>query len=185
MTRELRTITLALLTLVIYALINFIQHGAFVFPTPLNPVLFGIISLYLGVLHFKPFKYSFTVLALGFTALLSSSFIQEIILPAEKMHAFYDSMAPDLIKICHSFILVLFAFLQLNKQNLKLAKIMMALFMISYVSIIIFNKEQYLIVAYGFGLISSQLDKRLSPYHLLWNLLVLLEVTVWLNHLLN
>ncbi len=184
MERKERVITGVVLIQVMYTLFMVLSDGAFLFATPLNSILFGVTSLYFGALQFKMQKWSIYFLFLGVVSILSSPLFLEVLLSGEQLAYFFDTALPDLIAFALFVMIILFAGFTLLKQSNSIARILMICFLMIYIGLYATNNTQLLAIPFLFSLISSQLDRQLKPFHLLWILLFIFELMGLINQIL-
>ncbi|MFZ9028994.1 MAG: hypothetical protein ACO2Z9_08260 [Crocinitomicaceae bacterium] len=184
MEREERVIAGVALIQVMYAVFMFLSDGAFIFATPLNSILFGVTAIYFGALQFKAQRWSIYFLFLGVVSVLSSPLFLEVLLSGEQLTYFFSTALPDLIAFTFFVMILLFAGIATLKQNNIIARILMIAFIISYVGLQATNNVHLLAFPFLLSLISSQLDKQLKPFHLLWILLFIFELMGAVNQIL-
>ena len=184
MEREERVVAGVALIQVMYAIFILLSDGAFVFATPLNAILFGVTALYFGALQFREQRWSIYFLFLGVVSVLSSPLFLEVLLSGEQLTYFFRTALPDLIAFTFFVMIILFAGITTLKQSKTSARILMISFIISYIGLHATNNVQLLAIPFTFSLISSQLDKHLKPFHLLWVLLFIFELMGAVNQIL-
>lgn len=184
MEREERVIAGVALIQLMYAIFMLLSDGAFIFATPLNSILFGFTSLYFGALQFQKQKLSVYFLLLGVVSIISSPLFMEVLLSGEQLTYFYSTALPDLISFIFFLMIILFAGLTTLKQSVSSARFLMIAFIISFIGFQATNNIQLLVIPFTFSLISSQLDKQMKPFHLLWILLFIFEFMGAVNQIL-
>lgn len=184
MEREERVIAGVALIQVMYAVFMLLSDGAFIFATPLNSILFGVTALYFGALQFNSQRWSIYFLFLGVVSILSSPLFLEVLLSGEQLTYFFSTSLPDWIAFAFFVMILLFAGITTLKQNNNIARILMIAFIISYIGLQATNNVHFLAIPFLFSLISSQLDKQLKPFHLLWILLFIFELMGAVNQIL-
>lgn len=184
MEREQRVIAGVALIQVMYAIFMLLSDGAFIFATPLNSILFGVTALYFGALQFKAQKWSIYFLFLGVVSVLSSPLFLEVLFSGEQLSYFFSTALPDLIAFTLFVMIILFAGITILKQSKTSARILMISFILLYIGLHATNNVHLLAIPFVFSLISSQLDKQLMPFHLLWILLFIFELMDAINQLL-
>ena len=184
MEREERVIAGVALIQVMYAVFMLLSDGAFIFATPLNSILFGVTALYFGALQFKAQRWSIYFLFLGVVSVLSSPLFLEVLLSGEQLTYFFSTALPDWIAFTFFVLILLFAGITTLKQNNNIARILMISFIISYIGLQATNNVHLLAIPFLLSLISSQLDKQLKSFHLLWILLFIFELMGAVNQIL-
>lgn len=184
MGREERVIAGVSMIQVMYAIFMLLSDGAFIFATPLNSLLFGVTTTYFASLHFKTDRWSIFFLFLGTLSVLSSPLFIETILSAERLHYYYSTPLPDLTQFIYMLMIVSFAGISALKQKKVPARFLMILFIVIYIGLHAMNRIDLLAIPFILSLISSQLDKKLPPFHLLWILLFIFELMGLVNQLL-
>lgn len=184
MNREERVIAGVSMIQVMYAVFMFLSDGAFIFATPLNSLLFGVTAVYFATLNFKSSRWSIFFIFLGILSILISPLFIETILSAERLHYYFNSPLPDLLQFIYLIAIVSFGGITIAKQTSNSAKGIMIVFIVSYIGLQATNRTDLMILPFLFSLISSQLDRKLSPFHLLWILLFIFELLSATNQLL-
>lgn len=102
-----KTITLAILTVFVYAFSIFLQKGAFIFPFPLNELIFLIATIVIALNEFKNSKLISTLfISSAILNLFSSEFYWAIFLNTEQMTWFSKSIITDVLKISYYLFLI-------------------------------------------------------------------------------
>ena len=186
MTREARAIFLGLLTLVVYAVSIFISDGSLVFPFPLNEFIFLIISLQFFWWNRTGNKFAgILTTAAGICAVLSTQFFWTFIYGPENMMDFMEGLTTDYFLIGFYALVLIAGIATMIRQKKGTALLFSALFVMAFISGVFYNYGLLLLLAYGCMIASTQVSKVFAPYHLLWILLFILELTKWLTFYLN
>jgi hypothetical protein len=112
MIREERTVFLTALTFIVYAAIQWIEKGIFLFPFPLNELGLLGVFLYIMITNKSTRIYSFFVYGtILIFKLLSQQFVWSLFLPPEILEVFFDSLWTDIFYICYGLSFVWFTFL--------------------------------------------------------------------------
>jgi hypothetical protein len=118
MSREGKIISIAILTVFLYALGIFFQKGAFIFPFPLNEIIFLFATFSIGYTNFKTEKVLFSVfLCLGICHLFSNEFYYAIVLDTEAMQNLSKSLFTDIFLVVYYIGLLATIVLTINKIN--------------------------------------------------------------------
>lgn len=186
MTRESRTLFLSILTLVVYATSIFISQGSFVFPFPLNEFILFAVSAQFFWWNRERNKFA-GILAVvsGLFAVLSTQFFWTFIYGPEKLIYFMDSLVTDYFLIGFYVLVVIAGIATMMRQKKGIALLFGGLFIMSFISGAFLNQPLLILLGYGFMVASTQLTKVFVPYHLLWILLMTLELTKVLTFFLN
>lgn len=96
MSREARTISLTILTLFMYGLASFMQHGVFIFPLPILEFLFLGIVVFFAAFHFKQAKTDYLLmLVLGISQVCAKDYNWGLFLDTETMIPLSESFLTD------------------------------------------------------------------------------------------
>lgn len=96
MSREARTISLAVLTIFVYGLASFLQHRSFIFPLPILEFLFLGIVIFFATLHFNRAKIDYTaMLLMGISYICAKEYNWGFFLDAETMVPLSESFLTD------------------------------------------------------------------------------------------
>ena len=173
MSKEGRIIALAILTIFIYAFIILLQKGAFIFPFPLNEIIFFISALAISFHQFKNEKF----LSILFPIVLSSEFYWAIFFNTQQMEALSNSFFTDLFKIIFFLGVISLIYLSFKEFKSKLVSIGL-LFSILGIVVSLILGYQFIEIA-SLLIVSVISIKRLEekPILNIWILLFVLEIT--------
>ncbi|GEM_PF-2028561 len=181
MTKEGKTVTIASLTVVFFAVYQFLLSGTLVFPFPLNEFIFLIVVLSFVPLHFKthPSTVILTVIV-GVLNMLHAQFFHEMILGWKDMQTLSESVVTDFLKV--AYYIGLIAWMIFTTQENKSLKIKIGV--VLPIFILLFGViNDSLIIEFSsltFLFIYSLTQVKHSKIHFLWILLFILEFTkVW------
>lgn len=185
MTKEVKSLFLVSITLILYSVSIFISSGSIIFPFPLNPFIFLAITIQFAIWHSKAKMPWMIILFVAIAACLSSIIVWEIILPSAQLNSFVSSAWIDFFKIAQGIGILTWGISIARKQDhLKYS----FLTVIGLSLVIIGHFQGFNVVELlGLGLItlSTHLNKVYSPFHLLWLLLFVLKLSHVLSLLLN
>jgi hypothetical protein len=186
MTREVRTLFLGVLTLVIYAFSMFLSKGALIFPFPLNEFIFLAIAGQFLFLNWNTSKVAgvLSVLA-GMCGVLSTQFFWAFFLEQGEMVEFMGGLTTDYFLLAFYVLILMGGVATMIKQRSGVALLLSTFFIIGFVAGVLLNHPLLLLGAYGSMIASTQIKKVHSPYHLLWILLFVLKLTEWMTFILN
>ena len=186
MTREVRTLFLGVLTLIIYAVSIFISQGSLIFPFPLNEFIFLAIAGQFLFLNWSKSKVvGILPVIAGILGVLSTQFFWTFIYEQQEMVKFMDGLTTDYFLLSFYVLILIGAIATMIKQRSGLSLLLSTFFIIGFVAGVILNHPLLLLAAYGSMIASTQMKKVYSPYHLLWILLFVLKLTEWLTFILN
>lgn len=186
MTREVRTLFLGILTLVVYAASIFISQGSFIFPFPLNEFIFLAVSIQFLFLNWKKNRGpGLLAISAGICGVLSTQFFWTFILSQERMIEFMKGLTTDYFLLAFYALIVVAGVGTMLKQKKGIPLILSAMFLLAFVAGVLLNHSLLLLIAYACMIASTQVKKVYVPYHLLWVLLFVLELTKWLTFILN
>ena len=180
MSREGKIISIALLTIFIYAGGIFLQKGAFIFPFPLNEIIFFIAVSAMAITNFKTEKLFFSVfLFSAILHLLSNEFYWAILLNHQELESFVKSNVKDWFLIGYYIFFIASGFVSFQKINSKLKYV--NLLSLGFILTSIFSGNPYfeLLALLTISLVTIKFLST-KPSLNLWWLLFILELTkVW------
>lgn len=186
MTRESRTLFLGILTLVVYATSIFISQGSFIFPFPLNEFIFLAVSSQFFLWNRGGNKLAgILTTTAGICAVLSTQFFWTFIYGPENMMEFMESLTTDYFLIGFYALVLISGIATILRQKKGMALLFSAFFILAFISGVYLNHPLLILLGYGFMVASTQISKVFVPYHLLWILLFILELTKVLTFVLN
>ncbi len=186
MKREARALFLGILTLVVYATSIFISQGSFIFPFPLNEFIFLAISLQFFWWNRRGNKLAGIIaITAGICAVLSTQFFWTFIYGPENMMHFMDGLATDYFLLGFYALVLIGGLATMIRQKKGISLLFGAFFILAFISGIFLNHPMLLLLGYGFMALSTQFSKVFVPYHLLWVLLFILELTKVLTFAVN
>lgn len=186
MTREARAVFLGVLTLIAYAVFIFIDQGAFIFPFPLNEIIFLAISAQFLWWNKRTHLWAGIIsLAAGIVALLSTQFFWTFIYGPENMVVFMEGLTTDYFTLGFYVLVLVGGIATMIRQKRGVPLIFSGLFIVAFIAGAMLNNLTFFLLGYGFMVASTQIVKVFAPYHLLWVLLFVLKLTEWLTFVLN
>jgi hypothetical protein len=185
MTKEIRLIFLAALTLVFYALSIYLSEGALIFPFPLNEAILFIVALQFAYWNRKNAKLSLLIVVIGLFSFLGNEVYWSFILGDQQMHQFSESIATDIFQLIAAFSLLVFAFLTLKEQKNKIAQLFTVIFILIFMGSISYLSPSFVFLGLCFMATSIIINPVLKPFHLIWIALLILESTKFLTLLIN
>ncbi len=192
MTREIRAIFLALLTLFVYAGLIFFTDGSFIFPYPINELIFAAVVLQFCYWerHLKV-KLLYPV-GVAFLAIFSTDVSWEIILNQQQLEQLFATPWPRIIRISFLIGIVFSAVAIVLHQDKWQARFMaifgMGMFITGYALDLEHIHYSYsmwyslagaLLIAIGVSI-----EPKYEPFNYLWILIAGLELTHVLTYLL-
>lgn len=177
MTREERTVLLAMLVPIAFGAIMYVEQGSFIFPFPLNEVVFFIASIAFAVrtrLYFR--TKSIFSLGFAFFNLIGTQFFWSFFLPDTKIEQLAASGTLDVLKLIGLVLLVIWAGITLVKGKDAFSNALFVAFFVTLSASEIFQQPVLQIVATLIPFASVFKYKDHFPYHLLWLLLSLLSL---------
>ena len=177
MNREKRSVTLAILTLIVYASFLFYETGAILFPFPLNELIVLIVSIQFLIWNWNTKRLLLVFLATaGVLNLIATQFFWSFFITSEQMEVFVSGISLDLLKIAYYLFLFIglgFYFLT-STSKLKYLFFGITLFPILLTmstSIGIFETVSFILIA-----LLGYIYKINYPIHLLWFLIGTLQL---------
>ena len=177
MTREERTVLLAMLVPIAFGAIMYVEQGSFIFPFPLNEVVFLIASIAFAVrtrLYFR--TKSIFSLGFAFFNLIGTEFFWTFFLPDTRIEQIAETGTFDLLKLISLILLVIWAAITLIKGKDNFSNALFLGFFFLLVASEIFQQPVLQIFATLIPFASVFKYKDHFPYHLLWLLLSLLSL---------
>lgn len=182
MTREQRSVALALLIWTTYAISNVLMVGSLIYPYPLNSLLFAVIAFQFAYWNRAQKQAFYVVLLAGVLGVLSNQMVWELLLSVEKLTVFYEEPWLDLILLLYLLVLAASGIATARAQELPTGRLLagigsLTLLMTAFL-------PEYPTLLGGLGLISLSVYLRpvYEPFHLLWYLLLGLESFKYLTY---
>lgn len=178
MSKEGRVVALAILTIFIYAFSILLQKGAFIFPFPLNEMIFLISAVSIGIYQYKQDKtLSLLFPIIGFTFVFSSEFYWAIFYNSQQMEVFSNSFVTDLFKILFFLGLIISIYISFNKIKVNLIQVCMFLSIFGIILSLILGLHYIEVVSLFIVFLISIKQIEARPILNLWILLFVLEIT--------
>jgi len=118
MIREERTVFLTLLTFIVYAGLQWLEKGAFLFPFPLNEIALVVIFTYILVANLNSITTIFWIYgSMLLFKLLSQQFIWTLFFSNETLEIFFASLWTDFFYFCYGFSFVSFSYFYLSERK--------------------------------------------------------------------
>ena len=178
MIREERSVLLSILTLIGFSFLIYLEFGTFIYPFPLNEVVFLIVSLQFMWWHFRDHGlHLITVVLTAIFGLLASSFFWSIFMDHDSWELLYHGIWLDVFKLGNLIGMLIWMSMSLRlliKNNVKRS------WTILFPCLLIFGSLPYdpvieTIALSGMAIVSI-IWKPQSPLHLLWALLAGLQL---------
>ena len=186
MTREVRALFLAVLTLLVYAVSIFVTSGALIFPFPLNEFIFLALSLqFLWWNHTAGKWIGLYATVAGLCAVFSTQFFWSFIYGNETLAFLIETPITDFFLLGFYVLLLFGGVFTIFKQLTALATVLGICFVLIFSVGVAINNAPLLLLAYTTMIVSTQITKSYAPFHLLWILLFILKATEWLTFLAN
>ena len=188
MTRESRLLYLTGLTLFLFAGFGYLKDGALVFPFPLNPFIFFIVVFQFTWWHYKRGLPIFLFLFTALSGVLAQPFLWEVILSLDSLQEFVKIPLIFWFQFFNAAGIVASAIYLLNRQKNHFTALLTTAGILLYAFGFYFNytASEVTNVTFefiGFTLIALSVLIRptYQPFHLLWILLLILEISEWLS----
>jgi small-conductance mechanosensitive channel len=188
MTRESRLLYLTGLTLFLFAGWGYLSNGSFIFPFPLNPFIFLIVVFQFTWWHYKRGLPIFLFLFTALTGVLSQPFFWEVVLSLDSLQNFAKIPVMVWFEFFSAVGLVASAIYLLNRQKSHFTSLITTAGILLYAFGFLYNYTASSVINVsfelaGFGLIALSVLIRptYQPFHLLWILLFILEISEWLS----
>jgi len=177
MNREKRSVTLAILTLIVYASFLFYETGVVLFPFPLNELIVLIVSVQFLIWNWnsKRILLAFLTAASVFN-LISTQFFWSFFMTNEQMEVFVSGISLDLLKIAYYIFVsiglgIYFLTSTSRLKYLFFGITLLPILLTMFTSIGIFESISFILIALlGYKYTINY------PIHLLWLLIGLLQL---------
>jgi len=157
MIREERTVFLTLLTFIVYAGLQWLEKGAFLFPFPLNEAALVVIFIYILVLNRNSITTIFWIYgSVLLFKLLSQQFFWSLFLSDETLEIFFSTLWTDIFYICYGLSFLCFTYFYLAEKKRNIFFIYYLFSASCFVVGLLLNQAlieliaQFLVIAYGF-----------------------------------
>jgi hypothetical protein len=149
MIREERTSFLAGLTLVIYAIIQWIEKGSFLFPFPLNElVVFFVFTYFLFLNKWKVFRVNFFLGSAVVFKMLSQQLFWSFFLSNEFLEVLYAGILTDVFYLMYAISWILFTIFYLRNHVTKIPNSSLFFLLIPFVFGVILNNPIFEILSF-------------------------------------
>lgn len=177
MTREEKTVLLAVLVPLFFGGFILFEKGAFILPFPLNESIFLIVSLLFAFRVGKHFltKSIFST-AFALFNLLATEFFWSFFIPQESLYQLADSGILDLLKLFSAILLIIWAGITLIKGKDHFSNLLFLAFFVLYTGGLIFQLPPLEVLATLIPFASIFKYRDHFPYHLLWLLVSILSL---------
>ena len=177
MIREERSVFLVVLTLFVYAGIQFIEKGAILFPFPLNEVLFLFVASQFIVWNWKNHRFQLIlVLFAGIFQLISTQFFWSLFLETPSMEKLVNGLNLDLFKVIYYLLILIWLYLYFITSKIKHTFILIFTFTLLIISSLFFQNSILEMATFVLIAVVGTFYKVNPPIHLLWILLATLQV---------
>ena len=176
MTKQERTVLLAVLVPIIFGAITLIEKGMFILPFPLNEVIFFIAALVFAFQLRKHFVLQIAFsLGFAFFNLLSAEFLWSFLISEQTYLTFLERGTFDLIKLLSLVLLMIWGAISLIRAEDKLRSSIFLVFFALLSASEAFHLPELAIISFLVPFLAGFRYKDLYPYNLLWLLLALLN----------
>ena len=176
MTRQERTIAIAVLIPFVYGLQIYFTQGSFILPFPLNEIIFFVVAVIFSIRLYKfRFLESAFSLAFAFFQLLSSDTFWSFAIPQDALTSLSDGPLIGLFSIISFTLLIIWAGVALIRATDKIRSLIFLVFLAFISAGLIFRSEPLIVVSALVPFFAHFKYNDLAPYHLLWLLYAILE----------
>lgn len=181
MTREGRTVAIAGLTFFMFALSIFMEHGAFVFPFPLNEFVLLVVSFLFTIWHPRKGGLPYLFLASALASVFGTQFLWEIVFSLPELEQFMSYTVVDWARLMASLFLIAAMLVFLNSYRKWYFKTIVLFCSGFYIWGLISNRLDVQCLAFlGLALLGS-IRPISRPFHLIWVLYFLLFGMKWMT----
>lgn len=160
MIREERTSFLAGLTLLIYAFLQWIEKGIFLFPFPLNEPIIFIVYFYL--LFLNNWKLTYDIFFLGL-AVIFKMFSQQLFwsffLSNESLELLYEGIWTDLFYLLYAISWIIFSIFYFRKQGQRISYLFIFILLIPFFLGVLLNHPIFEILSFVIFIGMSRYNK--------------------------
>jgi len=176
MIREVRVVTLAILVLIAYSAFIFVDQGTFIFPFPLNEIIFAIVSFqfFLWNRKISPVL-SWLFLSVSLIGLLTSQVFWTFFLEVHGLEHFYEGIYPDVIILAYYILLGITAFYFFNSSQEKYSTLYGIVCLAPLLACLVTGNRFYELLFSVIVAIISAVLKLNHPFNYLWILLATLN----------
>lgn len=177
MIREERSVFLVILTLFVYAGIQFIEKGAILFPFPLNEVIFLFVASQFTFWNWKNYKFQLLfILFAGVFQLISTQFFWSLFLGIPSMEKLVNGLTLDLFKLIYYLLILIWLYFYFKASKIKYTLILISTFTLLIISSLFLHNSILEMVSFVLIATVATFYKVTPPIHLLWILLAALQI---------
>jgi len=181
-----RTVFLSILTLIIYVLgIYFQPNGVILFPFPIYPAIFLVVSTVYFLVEKKKDKWSVILLISGILHLLSSFYLWEIFLSHNALEAFIELPIIDLTLLLAKLTLLAWLLFQFSVKQTKALIFFSLLSGGLFLTSVSISDKRIELASFILFLILSFLNTASNAIKAIIGLLAFLSFSEWLTFYLN
>ncbi len=173
MIREERAVLLGILTLIGFAFLVFLEFGSFIYPFPLNEVVFLIVSIQFFIWNQKQFRLITSLfLCSALSALLASEFFWSLFVNQEAWEFLYHGIWLDIFKLINLAITLILIFFSLKTviSNIYSRSWTLIIPLTLFIASAPYDPILETIAYIGMGIVAI-IWKPFAPTHQLWVLL--------------
>lgn len=185
MSKEVRSIYLVVLTLLVYAGSIYFDKGTILFPFPLNEALFLAVSLQFIYWNKKLKFISLIILGTSLFGFLGNQIYWSMLLSNESMLQFSEALWMDVFKLLFGLGIITWAIYTSTKQKNKLNHLLTTFFLGAFITGFILESNLLILISYSIQFLSIIYKPAIRPYDYLWVLLFILEGSAWISFALN
>ncbi|MCH2225366.1 MAG: hypothetical protein MK066_11415 [Crocinitomicaceae bacterium] len=185
MTRESKTIFLVGLVLTVYALMILTQSGGFVYPYPLNPAIFFVITLQISFWNRESKIAAILPSITGLFGMLSAPFLWESSLSLDQLQYLYQTPIIEWCKLLFSLSMIIWGGYTAFHQKKRFFQFVSLIGIISFIVFYFLSIYHWLILPYGIISASTFISPSKKNLDKLWVLLFILEMTFVITILFN
>lgn len=177
MTREERSVTLAILTLFVYAGWQYFEKAAILFPFPLNEVVFLVIVVQFSIWNWKKHQIQliFALLA-GIFHLISTQFFWSFFMNFASMEKLVNGISLDIFALIYYFLMLVWMSIFFLKSTLPYKyALTIAAITLTISALILPNGFLETLIWISIAIIGV-VGKLHSPIYLLWVLIAALQI---------
>lgn len=185
MTKEVRSIYLVVLTLLVYAGSIYFDKGTLLFPFPLNEALFLAVSLQFIYWNKKRRTASLIILGTSLFGFLGNQVYWSMLLSNDSMIQFSESLWMDIFKMIFGLGIITWGIYSSTKQKNKLSHLLTTFFLGAFIAGFILESNLLILISYSIQVLSIIYIPSIRPFDYLWTLLLILEGSAWISFALN
>lgn len=177
MSKEIRILFLIILSYTIYGLSIYLDKGSFIFPFPLNQVVFLLTAIQFTIWNFSTKKSILILLFAAISYFLSFGEYWSIVLEYEQLDRLSNSIFLDVFLLGYILLISVYSFVHFKKKFIGYALLFTLSLLTGYFS----NYQVFIPFSFLIASVGSIFQNRNRPENVIWYILLFLESIVFLS----